>query len=100
MVNVIDRIHELRAQRNWSVYTLALEAGLTQSTLASMLQRNTPPKIETLQCLCDAFGITLAQFFLENEQVEVLSAKEKELLTAYRKLPDRKQQSLLSLIKD
>ena len=50
-MNVIDRIHELREQRNWSVYTLALEAGLTQSTLASMLQRNTPPKIDTLQCI-------------------------------------------------
>lgn len=99
-MNVIDRIHELREQRNWSVYTLALEAGLTQSTLASMLQRNTPPKIDTLQCICDAFGITLAQFFLENEQIEVLSAKEKELLNAYRKLPDKKQQALLNLIQD
>lgn len=99
-MNVIDRIHELREQRNWSVYTLALEAGLTQSTLASMLQRNTPPKIDTLQCICDAFGITLAQFFLENEQIEVLSAKEKELLNAYRKLPDKKQRALLNLIQD
>lgn len=99
-MNVIDRIHELREQRNWSVYTLALEAGLTQSTLASMLQRNTPPKIDTLQCICDAFGITLAQFFLENEQIEVLSAKEKELLNAYRQLPDKKQQALLNLIQD
>ena len=97
-MNVIDRIHELREQRNWSVYTLALEAGLTQSTLASMLQRNTPPKIDTLQCLCDAFGITLAQFFLENEKIDVLSAKEKELLNAYRKLPDKKRQALFDLI--
>ncbi len=99
-MNVIDRIHELRVQRNWSVYTLALEAGLTQSTLASMLQRNTPPKIDTLQCICDAFGITLAQFFLENEQIEVLSTKEKELLNSYRKLSNEKQQALLNLIKD
>ena len=99
-MNVIDRINELRIQRNWSVYTLALEAGLTQSTLASMLQRNTPPKIETLQCLCDAFGITMAQFFLEDEQIEMLSAKEKELLSAYRKLSDKKQQLLLDLLRD
>ena len=99
-MNVIDRINELRIQRGWSVYTLALEAQLTQSTLASMLQRNTPPKIETLQSICDAFGITMAQFFLDDEQVEILSTKERELLTAYRRLSGKKQQLLLDILRD
>lgn len=99
-MDVIERIEKLRKERGWTVYTLALEAGVTQSTLATMYQRNTPPKIETLQLICEAFGITLAQFFLEDEKVEILSAKEKEFLMAYRKLPENKQKALLNLIEN
>lgn len=97
-MDVIERIEKLRKERDWTVYTLALEAGVTQSTLATMYQRKTPPKIETLQLICGAFGITLAQFFLEDEKIEILSSKEKDLLTAYRKLPENKQKALLNLI--
>ena len=99
-MSIIERIEKLRKERKWTVYELSMESGITQSTLASMLQRNTPPRIETLQAICEAFGITLAQFFLEDEEIEIVSAKEKELLTAYRKLPENKQKALLHLIEN
>ncbi len=99
-MDIVQEVERLRKERNWTVYELALESGVTQSTIASMLQRNTPPKIETLQQFCDAFGITLAQFFMEDEKIEILSEKEKELLTAYRRLPEKKQNALLSFIKE
>lgn len=99
-MTIIERIEKLRKERKWTVYELSMESGITQSTIASMIQRNTPPRIETLQLICDAFGITLAQFFLEDEEVEILSEKEKELLSAYRKLPENKQKALLNLIKN
>ena len=97
-MNVINRIEQLRKARNWTVYELSLESGITQSTLASMLQRNTPPRIETLQLICEAFKITLAQFFLEDEETEIVTEEEKKLLTAYRKLPFKKQKALLELV--
>jgi transcriptional regulator with XRE-family HTH domain len=56
-------------------------------------------KIETLQALCEAFGITLSQFFLEDEQTEILSQKEKELISSFRALSPEKQQALLNFIK-
>ena len=99
-MNVVEKIEKLRESRKWTVYKLSIESGVSQSTLATIQQRNTPPKIEILQDLCDAFGITLAQFFLEDEEVEILSEKEKELLSAYRKLPENKQKALLNLIKN
>ena len=120
--DIIEKIHKLRRQRNWSVYNLALEAGLTQSTLASMLKRNTPPKIETLENLrhiasavsfrntppkietleniCDAFGLTLSQFFACDETTEYLSSDEKNLICAYRKLTKDKKQALLDFLKN
>ena len=99
IMNVIQRIHELRKERGWSVNYLAMEAGLTQSTLSSMLGRNTAPKIDTLFALCNAFGITLSQFFLEEEEMEIITKQEKELIVLYRSLSSDKKIALLELIK-
>lgn len=68
-----QKIVDLYFSRSWSFYDLANESGLTQSTISSLLNRNNPPKVETLQCICEAFGVTLAQFFLEDETTEILS---------------------------
>ena len=53
-----------------------------------------------LQRICEAFGITLAQFFLEDEKIEVLSDKEKQLLSSFRKLSPEKQKALIELFAD
>ena len=98
-MNVIERIHQLRKDRGWSVNYLAMEAGLTQSTLSSMLGRNTPPKIDTLFALCNAFGITLSQFFLEAEEMEIITKQEKELIALYRNLSSDKKIAILELLK-
>ena len=97
-MNVIERIHQLRLERGWTVNYLAMEAEMTQSTLNSILSRNTPPKIETLQSICNAFKITLAQFFMEDEQLELINANEKELLSCFRKLSAQKQKALLEIL--
>ncbi len=98
-MDINKKIEGLRFQRGWSLYELAQESGITQSTLTSMMKRGNPPKIDTLECICDAFGITLAQFFIEDEQLEVLSRSEKELISLFRRLPDTKQRALIELLK-
>ena len=98
-MDINKKIEKLRFQRGWSMYELAQKAGITQSTLSSMIKRGNPPKIDTLECICEAFGMTLAQFFIEDEQLEVLTPKEKELISSFRKLPDDKQQALLYFFK-
>ena len=98
-MDINKKSEKLRFQRGWSMYELAQEAGITQSTLTSMMKRGNPPKIETLECICEAFGITLAQFFMEDEALEILSATEKDLVSLFRNLSDRKQLALLDLLK-
>ncbi len=98
-MDINKKIEKLRFQRGWSMYELAQEAGITQSTLTSMMKRGNPPKIDTLECICEAFGITLSQFFMEDEELEILSKKEKELISSFRKLPEVKQQALVELLK-
>ena len=98
-MDINKKIEQLRFARGWSMYELAQEAGITQSTLTSMIKRGNPPKIETLECICEAFGITLAQFFVEDEQLEILSRNEKELISLFRNLPDVKRRALIDLLK-
>lgn len=97
-MDINKKIEKLRFQRGWSMYELAQEAGITQSTLTSMIKRGNPPKIDTLSCICEAFGITLAQFFMEDEKLEILSKQEKELIARFRNLPSVKQQALIDLL--
>lgn len=99
-MNIIKKIRQLQYDRDWTDYKLAQEAGISQSSLATLYARQTPPKLDMLQRICDAFGITLSQFFLEDEQIEILSEREKIFLSYFRKLSSKKQQALIELFSD
>lgn len=99
-MDIIDKIEKYKKQRGWSDYKLALESGVAQSTIATMKQRRTPPKVDMLQSICEAFGMTLAQFFLDDEKVEILSEQERKLVENFRKLSTKKQLALMSLLTD
>ena len=76
-MDVIKRIEDLMKERNWTDYKLSKKSGLSSSTIANMRRRNTIPSIPTLETICEAFGISLAQFF---QKWEVLSEKQKIIL--------------------
>ena len=97
-MNIIGKIEQLREERNWTKYKLAEEALLSYSTLASMYARETPPKIDLLEMICNAFGITLAQFFSDENETEIINESERKLLISYRRLPAEKKNALLELL--
>lgn len=73
-MDVIKRIDILMKERNWSNYKLAAESGLSSSNIANIYRRNTTPSISTLESICSAFGITLAQFFTEDSYTVQLNS--------------------------
>ncbi len=97
-MEILEKIDKLRIARGWSVYKLAEESMLSQSTLANMFTRKTMPTFETLKSLCNAFGITLSQFFAEEN--EKATVKEAELIKNYRRLSENNQEAVLELIKN
>lgn len=92
-MKVLEKIETLRKEKGWSINYLAMESGLTQSTLNNLYSRNTEPKISTLRAICDAFGITLSDFFKEEEN-------EDELLRRVKCLSKENKQALLQLVKN
>lgn len=67
-MDVMEKVDKLRRERGWSVNNLAMEAMLTQSTLNNLYARHTEPKLSTLRAICQAFGITLSEFFAEDDE--------------------------------
>ncbi len=98
-MDVLNRITNMRKERHWTEYQLAEQSGLTQSTISSWYRKNTLPSIPSLQKICDAFDVTLSQFFAENcEYAVLLNDKQFELLKAISKLTSQQQVSLLDFL--
>ena len=91
------RIRELMEERNWTDYRLAKVANLSHSTVTNMFNRNNAPTLPTLEAVCRAFGITLAQFFAEGEESR-LTEEQQKLFSKWSTLTDRQKQILLELM--
>ena len=74
-MDVQERLRELMTQRNWSAYRLAKQAGLSETTISNLFKRGQLPTIYTLERICDAFDITLCQFFAEENEAVTLNDK-------------------------
>ena len=83
------RIRELREQRGWAKGTLATRAGVAPGYIPVLENGEKCPTVETLDAICFAFGITLADFFTEKKEeplidrVSSLTEKQKQLLNDF-----------------
>ena len=85
---VLKRVTKLREERNWSLYRLAKEAGISYSTLSNTFHRNNVPSVSTLMRICEGFGITLAEFFDEEGTMpKQLTVSDQKLLLDWHRLP-------------
>ena len=97
-MDVIKKLNDLRLERDMSVYRLAELTGINQSTLANTFSRGTVPSIKNLELICQALGVTLAQFFTEEEEPSRLTKPEMRLVNYYRKLPYSIKESVDNIV--
>ena len=96
-MDILERLNALLKARGWTRYRLSKESGLTESTLANIFQRNAMPSLDTLECICAGFGITLSQFFADGELIE-LTPDLKEVFDNWRTLtPEQKNATLVMM---
>lgn len=99
-MDILKRIVDLRTERNWTEYQLAERSGLTQSTISSWYRKNMLPTIPSLSKICDAFGITLSQFFLEDEsKITTLSEQQLRLMYYAANLNPEQYEALVAFLK-
>lgn len=98
MTDVNQKLRQLLADRGWSEYRLSKESGLSESTIANIFKRNNVPTIATLEAICEGLGITLSQFFAEDEMVE-LTPELKELFDNWWPLSRVKKEAATQMLR-
>lgn len=102
VVNNMDaqkRLRQLMEERSWTEYRLAKESGLSQTTISNLFRRNNAPSLPTLEVICRAFGISLAQFFSESSEAIELTGEQRELFDRWVTLTQEQKKVLFDLIK-
>ena len=90
-------IEQERLARSWSEYALAENSGLTQSTISTWRRRNLQPNVASIEKICAGFGITLSQFFQEEDSV-YLTKEQKKLLDLWAKLSPVQREAVTKML--
>ncbi|MBD5486823.1 MAG: helix-turn-helix transcriptional regulator [Lachnospiraceae bacterium] len=99
MIDVLEKITELRIERHWTEYQLAEASGLTQSTISSWYRKDMLPTLPSLMKICDAFNISISQFFIEdNSNAVLLNDKQAQLIHSASKLDSNQYNALLAFL--
>ena len=88
---------ELNIEKNWSRYELSKKSGAPESTINNIYNRGSIPSVITLESLCNAFDISLSQFFCTEENT-TLTTQQLVLLKKWDKISKNHQRIILELI--
>ena len=93
------RIAELCRKRGYTKYRLAQLTGITQTALGNMLNQKSMPTMANLEKICDAFEITIAQFFSDDESRLDLTKEQKEILEIWDGLDEKEREIFMTFIR-
>lgn len=91
MSDEIKRILKLCDERNWTKYRLAKKMDVPPSNIYSLMRRTSTPGIATLKKACEAFGITMEQFYHSEETTCIAEPYQVEMLKKYLRLTKEKR---------
>ena len=70
---IADNIIALCKKRDMSKYRLSQLTGISQSSIGKIIAKESLPTMPTVEKICDALGVTMAQFFAGMDVQEVLN---------------------------
>ncbi len=97
-MDVNEKLRKMLKERGLTTYKMAELSGLSHTTLANVFKRNTVPSINTLRAICNGFGITLSQFFAEEEMVE-MTPELKDLFNGWLTLNPTQKEAVQQVIR-
>ncbi len=93
-MDIKKRILTLNEQRGWSLYRLAAEAKISASTMTNMFRRGTSPSLETVERICQAYEMSLSEFFSEESQSEWIDREDFIHLKTWHSLDTQKKRAV------
>ena len=71
-MDTLQRVYDLIGERNMTLYQLAIISDISPSTLRNTRRRNGELKVETIERICSALGMTLSEFFAVDQPTQLL----------------------------
>lgn len=97
-MDIHERLNNILNAKQWTRYRLSKESGLSESTITNIFKRGNVPTIGTLEIICKSMGITLSQFFADNEMIE-LTPELKKFYDEWLKLNGEQREASLKMMK-
>lgn len=97
---VPDRMNELCRKKQMSRYRLSQITRFEQSALSNLMTRKSLPNMITLSRTCDGFGITLSQFFQEDDEMPDVSKEQRHVLDTWAPSRNRKSSWFVHMCRD
>ena len=72
---------------------------MTQTVLSRTIKGENVPTIQTLEKICAALNISLAQFFAKDENLLDLTAEQKEIVETWNGLNPEERARLMKIIR-
>lgn len=69
-MDTIARVHELADAQDLTMYRLAQISGISLTTIRMAERRGGQLKIDTIEQICKALGVTLSAFFADQDTEE------------------------------
>lgn len=95
---VADNIVSLCEKRDISKYRLSQLSGISQSSLGRIMSEESLPSLITLEKICIALGVTLSQFFREEDPAG-LTEPQNEILKIWNNLSKDEQETVLAMLR-
>ena len=96
---IYDKIDALRLEKGWTIYELAKKAGVAPTTIYNWRDRASSPSLYLLEAVCSAFGITVIDFLLDEDELLALTEEQKEVIRLWNTLSAEKKKSVLNLMR-
>lgn len=93
------RVKELCSKHKISKYRLAQLTDMSQTALGNIINKKSIPTVPTLERICDAFGISIAQFFAGEGMRPDLTDEQEELLEIWDDLNADERRILMNFVR-
>ena len=97
-MNVSERLKYYMERRGMTIYALAKASGLPWQTVKNLVNQMNNPTVATVDMLCRGLGITMSQFFSDEEEMISLTAEQKELLEQWNVITEDEKKVFVDLL--
>ncbi|MCD8371263.1 MAG: helix-turn-helix domain-containing protein [Clostridiales bacterium] len=94
-----ERLRELCDRHDMTKYRLSVITGISQTALKDIETKKSIPNFSTLARICEAFGISLAQFFAGEGTNIDLTKEQKELVETWQALDVDDRELLIRIVR-